>query len=70
MANITMYSTHCPKCAQLEKKLNQMGIKYSICTDVNVMKDLGMKSAPFLQVDDKLMNFAEAWKWTSNQEVK
>ena len=69
MDKITLYTVHCPKCRQLEKRLNERGIKYEICTDINTMKSLGIMSAPYLQVNDELMDFTKAWRWASTQEV-
>ena len=46
--NIILYSTHCPKCSVIEKKLNLKNIQYQICDDVNIMKEKGFLSAPIL----------------------
>ena len=62
---ITLYSTNCPKCRQLEKRLNEREIQYTICSDIEIMKSLGISTVPYLKVDDKLLNFAEAWRWAS-----
>ena len=69
MDKITLYSTNCIKCKQLEKRLNERQINYKICTDINIMKNLGISAVPYLQVNDELMDFAHAWKWASAQEV-
>jgi len=61
--SIVLYSTNCPKCKVLEKKLNSFGIDYSIVTDVDVMEQKGFQSAPVLEVDDKIYEFSEAVKW-------
>ena len=66
--NIVLYSTNCPKCKQLEKLLDNLHYKYEVCTDVDCMVALGMKSAPNLQVDGKIMDFATAWKWLREQQ--
>jgi glutaredoxin len=66
---IIIYSTKCPKCKQLEKRLNERGIKYEECTDINTMKSLGITTAPYLQVNGELMDFTKAWRWASTQEV-
>lgn len=70
MQDLILYTIGCPKCTQLEKRLNQKGIKYTICSDVAVMTSLGIKSLPYLKVGDQLLNFNEAWKWVATQEVK
>lgn len=61
--DVILYSTNCPKCKVLEKKLNSSGIDYSIVTDVDVMERKGFQSAPMLEVDDKIYEFSEAVKW-------
>lgn len=60
--NIVLYSTGCPKCKQLVKMLDKAEIQYEVCTDIDCMVALGMKDAPHLQVNSRLLNFAEAWK--------
>lgn len=67
---IVLYSTHCPRCSVLEKKLKKKQLHYTEVTDVEVMKEMGLKSAPALQVDGgKLMNFQEANDWINAQEA-
>lgn len=65
--NIVLYSTHCPRCTVLEKKLEAKGIKFEIETSVDDMLALGITQVPMLRVDDKLLNFAEANTWVNNQ---
>lgn len=60
---ITLYSTGCPKCRVLEKKLEAEEIKYTKVEDENVMIEKGFMSAPMLDVDGKVMNFKEAVDW-------
>lgn len=38
---ITLYSTNCPRCMVLEKKLAAAGIEYTINNDVDEMLSLG-----------------------------
>ena len=67
---IILYSTHCPRCSVLEKKLKKKQLHYTEVTDVEVMKKMGLKSAPAMQVDGgKLMNFQEANDWINAQEA-
>ena len=35
--NIVVYSTHCPQCKVLEKKLQMAGIEFTICDDMDKM---------------------------------
>ena len=61
---ITVYSTHCPQCKVLEKKLEMAGFEFTICDDMDKIMATGMKSAPGLQIDDNpVMNFKEAINW-------
>ena len=57
---IIFYSTDCPKCKILKKKLDSKDLTYSLVDDVDVMLDLGLMSAPALSVDGKLMGFSNA----------
>ena len=67
---VVFYSTHCPKCSVLEKKLIQANIEYTEINDVGAMLAKGMTSSPNLEVDGKLMGFTEAVEWITSQEVK
>ena len=60
---ITLYSTHCPRCEVLEKKLKTVGIDYQIETDINKMKEKGFTAAPMLEVDGRIMDFNKAVQW-------
>ncbi len=60
---ITLYSTGCPKCNILKTKLNEKGVEYEICDDVDAMQEKGFTVVPMLEVDGKIMNFLESNKW-------
>lgn len=64
---IIMYSTHCPKCLILEKKLNEAGIDYNVCEDEALMKEKGFDFMPVLEVDGQIMNYGEAVKWVNER---
>ena len=38
--NITLYTTHCPRCVVLESKLKQKDIKYTSCEDIDIMRGI------------------------------
>lgn len=64
---ITFYSTNCPKCQILAKKMNKQGIPYTTVTDINIMLNKGMQSAPYLEMEDgTLLNFMQANQWLKN----
>jgi hypothetical protein len=64
---ITLYSTHCPKCQTLENKLKSYGFSYELNTDVDLMLLKGIKSAPALEVDGKILSYKEAIKFINSQ---
>ena len=64
---IKVYSTGCPRCKVLEAKLQQKGIDYSIENDQDAMKEKGILSVPYLEVDDELLEFGQAIKWVNNR---
>ena len=58
-----LYSTHCPRCQVLEKKLQQKGVGYDEVNDISVMEQKGYLSVPVLEVDGKSMGFKESVDW-------
>ena len=65
MEKIVLYTTHCPKCRVLEKKLSDKNVKFEICQDVQVMKSLQISSVPTLSVNGELMGFYNAVKFVN-----
>lgn len=65
---VVLYSTHCPKCTVLEKKLKQKNIEFEEVNDIKTMKDKGIFSVPVLEVDDNMMDFSTANQWVNMQE--
>lgn len=66
---ITLYTTHCPRCTILEKKLNEKNLSFNTFEDVNEMIKLGFTTVPILKVDDILFNFSDAIKWINEVEI-
>lgn len=64
---ITLFSTGCPRCNVLRKKLEAANIDYSVSNDINEVVEQGFMSAPVLKVDDDYMDFGQAIKWVNNQ---
>lgn len=62
-SKVVLYSTHCPRCNVLTKKLQQSGIQYEEVNDADVMRDKGFTDAPMLEVDGVIMGFKEAVQW-------
>lgn len=64
---IILYTTGCPKCKVLEKKLSEKNISYTSITDVNMILAQGLNLMPVLQVEDKVLDFAHAIEWVNKQ---
>ena len=67
---MVLYSTHCPKCKVLAKKLNDLGIDYVEENNIETMQLFGITEVPMLEVDGKLLDFAEAVKLVNKGEIK
>lgn len=65
---IILYSTNCPKCKILEKKLTEKNIKFTKNNNVIEMTELGIDQVPVLSIDGKLLSFVEANKWINERE--
>lgn len=64
---VILYTTHCPKCSVLEKKLAAKNISYTEVTDIDVMTKKGFYAVPILEVDGTIMDFKEANTWVNEQ---
>lgn len=67
---VTLYTTHCPKCHVLERKLSEKDINYDEVTDINKMLSMGFESVPILDVNEKVMNYTEAIEWIKNYKLE
>lgn len=67
MSKVILYTTHCPRCIVLTKKLQAAGIKYEEITDVQTMLDAGLEMAPGLNVNGVVYDFKEAVEWIGEQ---
>ena len=66
---VTLYTIGCPQCKVLEKKLDNAHINYNTVADQDIMISKNIKSAPILEVDDKLLTFKQALDWLKEQQV-
>lgn len=64
---VILYSTNCPRCRIIEKKLQDKGIKFELFNNVDAMIAKGFKEAPKLEVDSVIMDFKEANEWIKGQ---
>lgn len=65
--NVTLYSTHCPKCKVLEAKLKQKNIVYTEVNDTEIMQTKGFDFVPVLEVDEVIYDFKTAVDWIKEQ---
>ena len=70
MKKMILYTTHCPKCNILNKKLQDKNVEYEIVEDINVISSLGIKSVPVLCVSDdentNMMTYFDAVKYINS----
>lgn len=66
--NVTLYSTGCPKCVILEKKMNQKNIKYDTVSDVDLMQEKGFMTLPMVEIDGDIYDFKAAIDFINNLE--
>lgn len=64
---IILYSTGCPKCDILKKKLKEANIQYTEVNDTDIMVSKGIDTLPVLEVDDVVMSFTTAVEWIKNR---
>lgn len=62
-----LYSTGCPKCEVLKKKLAEKGVQYTENNSVDEMLTLGIEAVPVLKVNDRLLDFKGAVDWVNKQ---
>ncbi len=67
--DIKLYSTHCPRCKVIMKKLAQKGLDYVEITSIEEMKALGINTVPVLEVDGVRYDFSKANQWINQQEA-
>lgn len=63
---IVLYSSNCPRCNVLEKKLKQKNISYEEVNDIEIMKEKGYLSVPVLEVDGTSMDFKTSFNYVES----
>ena len=64
---VVLYSTGCPNCIVLEKKMVREGIDFSLSNDIDKLIEKGYQSAPILEVDGNFMEYKQAIDWIKNR---
>lgn len=67
MTDVILYSTGCPRCSVLKRKLDEKGIAYTENNNVDEMLAMGIMEAPMLGVDGEVLNFSKAIGWVASQ---
>lgn len=67
LRKVVLYSTGCPKCNVLKKKLTEHNIEFLENTNKEEMIDLNFVNVPILEVDGERMEFKEAIEWIKEQ---
>lgn len=67
---VIMYTTHCPQCNILAKKLAQKNILYKEVDDIEEIRKLDIAVVPMLSIDGAApINFKESVNWINSLEV-
>ena len=66
---IILYSTHCPKCTVLQKKLDKANVQYEICDDVDIIVKKDFTNMPVLEIENETLSFKQAVDWINKKEV-
>lgn len=64
---VILYSTGCPKCNVLEKKLKAKDIDFVVVEGEQEIAEKGFSEAPLLEVDGVIKTFPEAVQWVNLQ---
>jgi glutaredoxin len=73
MDKIILYSTNCPKCKVICKKLQQKELEFTEIdcktdtTYIEMLSGKGFRGMPVLQVGDEYFDFIKANKWIGEQ---
>ena len=77
MRKIIFYTTNCPRCQVLKKKMDALGIDYELNDDIEEMMLWGIQTVPMLRIEEELfdssslttlLDFSQAVKWLKEYE--
>lgn len=77
MRKIIFYTTNCPRCQVLKKKMDSLGIDYELNDDIEEMMLWGIQTVPMLRIEEELfdssslttlLDFSQAVKWLKEYE--
>ena len=70
MSNIILYSTDCPQCKVLKKKLQEKGISFTENNDKQQMLNMNFIKVPILEIDGEHLDFAQANRWINEYKTE
>ena len=70
MDDVTLFTTHCPKCEVLASKLKAKNISYAVVDNTDELIALGFSQSPMLKVSDQIFGFSDAIKWVNSQNCE
>ena len=77
MQKIIFYTTNCPRCQVLKKKMDSLGIDYELNDNIEEMALQGIQTVPMLRIEEELfdssslttlLDFSQAVKWLKEYE--
>lgn len=77
MQKIIFYTTNCPRCQVLKKKMDALGIDYELNNNIEEMALQGIQTVPMLRIEEEmpdssilttLLDFSPAVKWLKEYE--
>lgn len=72
MGEVVLYTIHCANCKVLEMKLKKKNIDFKVVDDNDAVIqkgiEVGIHSAPILEVDGKFFGFTDAVKFLNRVE--
>lgn len=71
MDDITLYSSHCPKCDMIEKILKEKGIDFNLVDNESIYLPLadqnGIDSMPFADINGKILDIKDLQEYIKNR---
>lgn len=64
---VVLYTSGCPKCKVLAKKLTDKHIDFVEFDDLDFLASMDIKTLPVLGVETELLTFGDAVRWINAQ---
>lgn len=65
---VLLYTTGCPKCEIIKKKLTVKNIDFEEVNDKDEMIEKGITQVPMMEINDELLDFVKANDWINNRK--